>query len=383
MSWRDPRPWGMVSVLAAVLAPKVSALAVVDVVLILGLSLHWRELRSASLPRWVALAAAAWLVLSAVSGCAALLRHEPERPLDVVLVVARRAELLVALALGATVASRAGGHDAIRGALLLASVVVATYGVVTHVVPSWHPEARAGAVMARSFERGLYTGEASHMGALFAVALPLALALALTPGTPPSLRRLAAIALPMSLAGLLTTGTRTALAAAAVGAITVGCLRGWRTLAVAIGVLACAWSLMPPAFARRGAELASALSRPSLPSALRDRAHNWAEAAEGFAARPLLGVGPGARLVSVYDSEILMAMEGGGLGGAVTLAAFVLALWLALRAPGTAGEAGALAAMAVLAIGLVAFHLARVGLPFALLAGAACAGSRSRAITSG
>ena len=72
-----------------------------------------------------------------------------------------------------------------------------------------------------------------------------------------------------------------------------------------------------------------------------------------------------------YDSEILLALEGGGILGATSLALLVAALWLALRGRAHPGETGALVAVLVASATCVALHLVRVAFPFALLAGVA------------
>jgi hypothetical protein len=200
--------------------------------------------------------------------------------------------------------------------------------------------------------------------------LPVSL-VAVAQVTDPPLRRAGLFGLVLGGAGLLTTGSRMGLLAAGGGCLLAAAFAGLRTLPVLAAAGALGLAALPAGLLRRLLALAQGLEgTPALGSALGNRAVNWGLALEGFHQRPWLGAGPGTRAMGFLDSELLLALEGGGVLGALALAALVAVLWLGLRGRGNAGETGALGAMVVLSVGLVVLHISRIALPFAILAGA-------------
>ncbi len=237
-------------------------------------------------------------------------------------------------------------------------IAFAAYGLAESLWPYYE----VPGVRYRTFERGLFPGQANHAAGLLALATTTGLALA----TQARYRFLGiALALVATLA-LLPTLSRSGLMAwlAGVGMLALlYCppLRWWTPPLAVVGLIA-----LPT----------SAWYRFSAPgSSMYDRLVAWKSALSTVTDYPLLGLGAGARHRSYYDNYYLMTLAESGLIGLVLFLAFLLLLLRALhhaRGPHNPLATGALAgcvAMAVHGLATGTFIVTLTGGPLFWLCG--------------
>lgn len=191
-------------------------------------------------------------------------------------------------------------------------IAFAAYGLAESIWPYYE----VPGVRYRTFERGLYPGQANHAGGLLALATTTGLALA----TQARYRVLGMALACLATLALLPTLSRSGLMAWVSGVgflilLYVPPLRWWTPPVAVIGLFA-----IPPALWYR-------ISAPG--SSMYDRLVAWKSALSTVADYPFFGLGAGARHRSYYDNYYLMTLAESGFIG---LLLFLLFLALLLRA---------------------------------------------------
>jgi O-antigen ligase len=242
-------------------------------------------------------------------------------------------------------------------------IALAAYGLAEQAWPYYE----VPGVRYRTFERGLFPGQANHAGGLFALAAVCGLAL-----TTESRHRLLGLSLAaLSTLALVPTGSRSGLLAWGGGMVAM----------VLIHRPSLRWWLLPMAIPGLFAIPVGFWYRVSAPgSSMYDRLVAWKSALSTVADYPILGLGTGARHRSFYDSQYLMTLAESGIVGLVL---FLILLVLLARSLGhirmkypaatwmPTAALGGIAALAIHSMATGSFIVTLIGGPFFWLAGVA------------
>ncbi len=233
-------------------------------------------------------------------------------------------------------------------------IALAGYGLAENAWPLYEDPG----VAYRTFERGLFPGQANHAGGLFALATVTGIALA----TVPRHRILGlALAILASLA-LLPTGSRSGALAWMAGCGTLALLycpplRWWTPPLAVLAVVA-----LPTTLWYR-------FSAPG--SSMYDRLVAWKSALSTVADFPVLGLGAGARHRSFYDNHFVMTLAESGFLGLLLMTTFLALLFRATANPMAqprnwmaTGACAALVAMVVHSMATSTFIVTLVAGPF-------------------
>ncbi|MCP4643152.1 MAG: O-antigen ligase family protein [bacterium] len=215
----------------------------------------------------------------------------------------------------------------------------------------------------RTFERGLFDGQANHAAGLLVVGALVGLALVRVPRW----RVLGVCLAAASVAALPGAGSREALPALAAGLCCLGMVLRPLWMAVLLPALGLLFIMIPGTWW-------DAVTEPG--GSLYDRFVHWKAALTAFSARPILGLGLGAAHRRFYDNQYVMILtETGILGTSLFLgwlAALSRSVYHASRGSGGAVALGALAGLVAMTVqggAAVTFIVTLIAGPVLWLAG--------------